>query len=226
VNAVLERWFAGQLSADVRAWFEAALSDVRGQGPGGDLFAARWSGCGRRLGRTTVPLTPAEGTPLASAGAPFAPVGWGMDEVGRSLLLLAAMTMTGDGRPPEADRGVVVQLYRRGEMREQQAIVRTLAWLPGPAAFAELASEAVRGNVVPVLEALACDNPFPAAHMSALGFNQMIMKAIFNGLPLARVLGLADRNTPELRRMVEAFASERRAAGRPVPADLGLIAGG
>ena len=57
-----------------------------------------------------------------------------------------------------------------------------------------LASEAVRSNVVSVLEALACDNPFPAAHMPELAFNQMVMKAIFNGLPLARVRGLAERN--------------------------------
>ena len=46
------------------------------------------------------------------------------------------------------------------------------------------------------------------------------MKAIFNGLSLRRVLGLAERNNAELRRMVEAYASERRAAGRPVPEDV------
>jgi hypothetical protein len=223
VSAVLEGWFAGQLSADVRAWFEAALSDVRGRGPGGDVFAARWSGCGRRLGRAPALVDEAARALLNAGGAPFVPAGWGNDEVGRGLLLLSAM----DGRRAEdADRAAVVQLYRRGEMREQQAIVRTLAHLPGAAGYAELASEAVRSNVVAVLEALACDNPFPAAHMPALGFNQLIMKAIFNGLPLARVLGLGPRNSPELRRMVEAFASERRAAGRPVPADLGLIVGG
>jgi hypothetical protein len=37
------------------------------------------------------------------------------------------------------------------------------------------------------------------------------------------VHGLAERTTPELVRMVEAYASERRAAGRPVPDDAKLV---
>jgi hypothetical protein len=74
-----------------------------------------------------------------------------------------------------------------------------------------------------VLQVLACDNPFPSAYMEALAFNQMVMKVIFNGLPLARILGLGERADAELRRMARAFARERRAAGRTVPRDLALI---
>jgi hypothetical protein len=77
-----------------------------------------------------------------------------------------------------------------------------------------------------VLEALVCENPFPARFMPDLAFNQLIMKAIFNGLSLRRVLGLAERNNAELRRMVEGYASERRAAGRPVPEDVDFSLGG
>ena len=62
--------------------------------------------------------------------------------------------------------------------------------------------------------------------MPDLAFNQMIMKAIFNGLPLRRVLALPGRNQAELRRMVGAYASERRAAGRSIPADVDFILGG
>ena len=53
-----------------------------------------------------------------------------------------------------------------------------------------------------------------------------LMKAIFNGVPLGRVVGLSGRLGPELRRMAGAYASERRAAGRPVPADVDLVLGG
>jgi hypothetical protein len=222
VSSALEAWFAGQLSADVRPWYLAALTDVRQGGPDSQAFAVRWSGCGRRVGRAALVLPDNEAQRLIREGLPLVPAGWGRDEAARGLLLLAAL----EGRPAAAGRVAVERLYRQGEMREQQAIVRMLGHLPAPAQYAELASEAVRSNVVSVLEALACDNPFPAAHMPALGFDQMIMKAIFNGLPLDRVAGLQTRNTPELRRMVEGYASERRAAGRPVPADLGLILGG
>jgi hypothetical protein len=102
-------------------------------------------------------------------------------------------------------------------------LLRVLAYLPAPDAWAALAAEAVRSNVISVLEALACDNPFPAAYMDGLAFNQMVMKAIFNDLPLARIRGLRERADAELSRMARAFARERRAAGRTVPQDLGLI---
>ena len=36
---------------------------------------------------------------------------------------------------------------------------------------------------------------------------------------------LAKRVTPELRRMVDGYAKERQAAGRPVPADASLVLG-
>ncbi|HET6521402.1 MAG TPA: EboA domain-containing protein, partial [Geminicoccaceae bacterium] len=78
-------------------------------------------------------------------------------------------------------------------------------------------------NVLDVFEAIACDNPYPATHFPEANFNQMVVKALFVGTLLARVRGLADRDTPELRRMVGDFASERRAAGRPVPEDAGLV---
>jgi hypothetical protein len=219
--AVLERWFAAGLKPDLRAWFEAGLGEARRGGVGGEKFSALWSGAGRRLGRESLVVPADEAEELRHADVPFLPAGWGADELGRGLLLLAAAEKADDGFAAAVDG-----LFRLGEMREQQAILRVLAYLPAPAGFAALAADAVRTNVLSVIQALACDNPFPAAHMGELAFNQMIMKAIFNELPLGRVLGLQARNNAELRRMVAANASERRAAGRPVPADTDLVLGG
>jgi hypothetical protein len=222
-SLAVEGWLLERLSSDdARLWFDKALVAARAGGIQSDAFAVAWSGCGRRLGRAVIALPEPEGGRLLAAGAPFVPAGWGMDEAGRAALLLAAAA----GRDPALVLDAVDELFRKGEMREQQAILRVLHLLPRPAAYAHLATEAVRSNVVSVLEALACDNPFPAAYMDELAFNQMVMKAIFNGLPLARVQGLARRNNPELRRIVTDFTSERRAAGRSVPADLPLILGG
>jgi hypothetical protein len=74
-----------------------------------------------------------------------------------------------------------------------------------------------------VFEAVACENPFPAAHFPELGMNQMVMKAIFIEVPVARIEGLSGRLGPELRRMLEGYESERLAAGRPVPADVSTL---
>jgi hypothetical protein len=117
----------------------------------------------------------------------------------------------------------VRDLVRRGEVRERQAVLRVLAGMPEPARFAELAIDACRTNVQTVFEALACDNAYPARWFPAPAFDQMVLKALFVGAPLRRVDGLAARTTDELVRMVEAFASERRAAGRPVPEDTKLV---
>lgn len=221
-SLAVEGWLLGRLTGDVRLWFEKALASSRAAGIQSDGFAVAWSGCGRRLGRSVIALSESEGQRLRDGGAPFVPAGWGLDEAGRGALLLAAA----GGRDPATVADAVDELFRKGEMREQQAILRVLSLLPEPARYAHLATEAVRSNVVSVLEALACDNPFPSAEMDELAFNQMVMKAIFNGLPLARVQGLAARNNPELRRIVTDFTSERRAAGRSVPDDLPLILGG
>lgn len=115
------------------------------------------------------------------------------------------------------------ELFRHGDAREQQAILSALPLLPSPERFVPLARSASRSNVLPVFEALACDNPFPARHFSDEAFAQLVLKVLFVGLPLARVVGLRDRIDGELQRMARDYASERRAAGRAVPADLELI---
>jgi hypothetical protein len=125
---------------------------------------------------------------------------------------------------PAAEHVAFVRdLIRRGEVRERQAVLRVLAALPDPVRFCEVAIDACRTNIVTVFEAIACDNAYPAAHFPALAFDQMVLKALFVGVALARIHGLAARNTDELARMVSAFASERRAAGRAIPDDVKLV---
>jgi hypothetical protein len=51
----------------------------------------------------------------------------------------------------------------------------------------------------------------------------MVRQALVTGVALDRVVGLGARVTPELVRMANEYAAERRAAGRSVPADLDYI---
>jgi hypothetical protein len=74
-----------------------------------------------------------------------------------------------------------------------------------------------------VFEAIAAENPYPARCFSDAAFHQMVLKAIFVGMPVERIEGLSERATPELARMVEGYASERRAAGRTVPEDCARV---
>ena len=206
---------AGRVPPDAAAWLAAALDDVKEP----DRLAPRWSGAGRRLGKGALALDAAEVQRLREGGAPFVPQGWGADECGRALLLVRAL----EAVPPEQHPALVEDLYRTGETRERQAVLRVLAYLPEPARFTAIAVEAVRANVVPELEAIACENPFPARHFEELAFNQLVMKSLFNGIALRRIEGLPQRRSAELRRMVANYASERRAAGRVVPDDVTLV---
>jgi hypothetical protein len=118
--------------------------------------------------------------------------------------------------------GLLTDAFRTGDNDERRAVLRALGVIDDPA-HAELAAEACRVNVVPVFAALAHDNPFPARHMPERAFNQMVVKAVFLELPLARIHDLSARLNPDLARMATDLAAERRAAGRVVPADLALI---
>jgi len=176
-------------------------------------FPARFSAAGRRLG--TAPIAAPK---LRELGLAW-PAEVGVDEAGRGALALAAVA----AMPPDDHVAFVRDLIRRGEVRERQAVLRVLAALPDAARFVDIAVDACRTNVQTVFEAIACDNAFPARYFADAALFQMVLKALFVGAPLARVHGLVGRTTPELVRMVEAYASERRAAGRPVPDDAKLV---
>jgi hypothetical protein len=57
-------------------------------------------------------------------------------------------------------------------------------------------------------------------------WNQMIVKCVFGGTPLATVIGLAERRNDELIAMLRDLVAERHAAGRPLPPEVhAFIAG-
>jgi hypothetical protein len=214
--ASLETVLTARLPEEAASWFRQALHKVRAKGEATDAFLIMWSGAGRRLGQAPI------GSPADDEKKlPFFPTGWGADEFGRVLLLQGAL----GARLPEAHAALVNELYATGDLRERQAVLRALPHLPAPERFVAVAVEAVRNHATPILEAIACDNAFPARHFPEEAFNQLVLKCLFCEVPLARVVDLARRVTPELRRMVESYASERRAAGRSVPADIALVLG-
>lgn len=143
---------------------------------------------------------------------------WTVVDAARALWLA---TLAG-AVPADVFEAAATQWYELGDTIEQQSWLRALPLLPSPERFLSSAVDACRTNIVPLFESIACDNPYPEHHFPTGQFNQLVMKALFLGLPLARVVGLSRRRNPELSRMATDFAAERRAAGRPTPADLPL----
>lgn len=200
-----------------REWLDRAAAEIRSP-LNRDAFALTFTVAARRVGMA--PLTPSaeELARLREAGMTWPLTSWGMDQLTRSALLLRAAALS----LPEF-KALVEESYHHGDNSERQAVLRALALLPGPGRFLPLAIEACRTSIQPLFEAIACENPYPAAHFPELNFNQMVLKALFIGVPLARIVGLRGRITADLRRMAADYASERRAAARSVPADIGEL---
>ncbi len=165
--------------------------------------------------------SPAEAARLDAAGLTWPVASWGLDGLCRGALLLHAAAALAPGELEV----LVEESFLGGDTRERQAVLRTLVLLPDPGRFVPLAVEACRTSVQPVFEAIACENPYPGLHFPESSFNQMVLKAVFIEVAVGRILGLEARITPELRRMAADYASERRAAGRSVPADVERLLG-
>ena len=98
------------------------------------------------------------------------------------MLLLArheaSATSTGDfGLGPRR----ATSRAMRGSSR---AGCEAVALLPSPERFLPVVIDACRTNIVPLFEAVACENPYPATHFPERNFNQLVLKALFNGIAL------------------------------------------
>ncbi|MFJ7624913.1 EboA domain-containing protein [Streptomyces sp. NPDC097595] len=128
----------------------------------------------------------------------------------RALLLVEARA----GLP------VLTRLYEQGTAAERRAVLLALPALDlGPAAL-PLVEDALRTNDTTLVTAAV--GPYAAAHLDPHGWRHAVLKCLFTGVPVEAVDDLArrSRGDAELARMLGDFASERIAAGRPVPAGL------
>lgn len=203
--------------AGAGAWFSEKVGTLSA-GYDRDVFLAAYAGAGRRLRAFAVDTDSEDQAVAQSLGAISFPR-WQLDRFARCALLHTVLAATKD----DEHATIVAEVFRVGDNAEREALLAGLALLPDPGRFLVTAVEACRSNVETVFSAIACENAYASVYFSDESFNQMVMKTVFIGLPLERVAGLTERVNDELVRMSKNYASERRAAGRPVPQDLGLI---
>ena len=158
------------------------------------------------------------GAPSSAASDGVVLDAWTLEDAARAVLLLARAE---SGRPDFADDAT--SCYEEGDAREQQSWLRAVGVLPDSERFLLTVIDACRTSVQPIFESVACENPYPARFFPERNFNQMILKALFNGVALRRVIALERRLNPDLSRMAADYAAERRAAGRSVPDDIALV---
>jgi hypothetical protein len=199
------------VGSDALSWLEDSRSTLAGSQEPLATLERLFPAARRTLGSRSM-TTPAS---ITIDDATIELRDWQASDLGRALLLLE-----GCARIPCAE--LVDTLYRNGDETERSAIVRALMLLPDAAALKPVALEAGRTNSVSLFAALALDNPYPDRHYTDHEFNQLVLKALFMGLPIGRITGLQRRANAELARMCEDFYDERTAAGRPAPVDIWL----
>jgi hypothetical protein len=191
-----------------RQWLEQAVRRAA-HGSQDDLLMA-YTAASRRIGNSPLPAA-------AGAQGGHAFDRWTLEDAARALLLLTRAEGS-----PTSFKDDAVACYEMGDAREQQSWLRAVGLLPAPEQFLPVAVDACRSSISPIFEAVACENPYPSRCFPERNFNQMVLKALFSGVALSRVVGLEKRLNPELTRMASDYAAERRAAGRSVPADIGM----
>lgn len=206
-DAAVKKWLA-ESWRDADAFFQRAEKELAQ--PSSIGFRALFASVPRRLGPVAREVL---GERLAEL--PAARPHWTLTDVVRLWLVLRGL----EGTRAEEQAGWVLSLFEGGEIGEQVSLLRTLSALPAPERFVETGEQACRHNSLDVFEAVVAENAFLAAHFPARSFDQAVMKSIFLQVSIRRIEDLERRITPELSRMATDYASERRAAGRPVPED-------
>ena len=206
------RLLVGRYWPESERFLERAQPDL--EKPQGVGFRALYASVPRRLSGAAQ----ASVDPPRELG-PLTRPHWNLTDYVRAALVAAAF----EHLTPAEQPAFLLKLFEAGEIGEQVSVLRTLPLLPEPERFLETGFQACRTNARVVFEAIVCDNPFVAEHFPALNFNQAVLKAIFMEVSARRIEGLERRITPELKRMAADYASERRAAGRSVPADTDYI---
>jgi hypothetical protein len=210
---LLHGWLAARLAPEAAAWLESATARVRGARGDRELFFAIGE-APRRVGRDPLGLSAAE-LREATAGRPgWDPRDWTLDGAARVRLLLAS---TSDGAT-FARR--LDTLCNAAEVGELVAFYRGLPLYPDAARHVLRAAEGVRSNIRRVFEAVAHRNPYPSEQFAETAWNQMVLKALFVGSRLDRIVGLDERANAALARMLCDYAHERWAAKRVISPEL------
>lgn len=147
--------------------------------------------------------------------------GWRQCDAGRVLLLLEALRNPKLIAALDGEK-LVWRAYKLGDEYEKEAILKGLSLLDPAGELSQLAVDACRTNILPMLAAVALFNAYPATFFAEHEFNQMVLKSLFLGLDIVHVGDLSRRANPALSRMCFDYLRERLAANRDLPASIWL----
>ena len=100
---------------------------------------------------------------------------WTLEDADGQSFCCRLPTASPDGFVTRRDG--LLRAWRLGRAAE---LAQVAALLPDPERFCASSIDACRTNILPLFEAVACENPYPARYFPERNFNQMVLKAMFN----------------------------------------------
>ena len=177
-------------------------------------FFLAFSQASRFFKKDNLNLTDTEKNQAGTLVPSFDPSHWDVLQTARTYLLLSFAP------EKEAWLKAVHQLFETGDMHEQQALYAALPVMPYSEDLLTRAIDGCRTNMTLIFDAIALNNPYPAAHFPEANWNQLVLKSIFMQRPIYRIQHLDERRNRALAEIASDFAHERWAAGRPVMPEL------
>jgi len=214
IRELLLQWVRRTAPPEGASWLADRCAELTAGAAERRLFLA-FSGAPRHTGKAPLPLRPDDLAAADRLRPGWNPMHWSTDQAARVLLFL-----TWPHPDAEACRTILDRLFQTADLGEQVALYQALPVLPFAKAHVRRCAEGIRTNMTDVFRAVAHFNPYPAEHLDEAAWNQMVLKALFVGVPLHPIHGLDARANPRLMRMLCDYAHERWAAHRPVSPEL------
>ena len=211
---LLELWLSHRLSDEQRAWLKAQRQKILKSNSDRELHITLGL-IPRRLGREDLNVSDCELNAADQAVRGWNPSAWSIDTAARVSVLCGIAE-----HDPDAFKATIVDLCRHADLAEGIALYSGIALYPHSESLDKLIGEGLRTNMRAVFEAIAHNNPYPAAHFDENRWNHMVLKALFIDSTLAPIQGLDKRANAELATVLCDYAHERWAAARPVTVEL------
>lgn len=209
LSKILQEILRKHLSPEAFAWLEQ--QGARATEGEVSKFNIAFVAMPRRTGKAIVDVTREEAATIDKIRKGLQVNGWSADRFARVWLL---MQLKADDK--EKYVSAVENLFLSAEMGELVALYSALPVFPYPEAWRKRCAEGIRNNIGQVLEAVICNNPYPAEQLDEAAWNQLVLKAIFTEKPVLEITGLRDRANRSLAVSLSDYAHERWAAYREV----------
>lgn len=195
------------VSPDTWIW----LNERKNAAIDSSAFNTAFAAMPRKTGKAIIKLSEEENTRLQSLRPGWSINNWFIDRLCRVWLLMNADPANQAIYFTSIDR-----LFLSAEMNELVALYSSLPILAYPEIWRKRCTEGIRSNIGDVLQAIICNNPYPAEQLDEKAWNQLVLKAFFTEKPIHEIVNLDERTNQELADILSDYAHERWAAGRPI----------